>query len=671
MTTSAVYSVDKKKTTTTDEQTEPVQSFRETVESIVVAFILAFLFRAFVAEAFVIPTGSMAPTLMGVHKDIVCEHCGKQYQSSASQEFDNERRTDALVVASTCPTCRGLNTFDLENNANHASFSGDRILVSKFDYVLHNPERWDVIVFKYPLEARMNYIKRLVGLPGEMLRIRGGDVYTRRSEADTWTIARKPPHKIRAMRQIVADTNFQPAELIAAGWPSLWQPQQTSTQQTSTQQTSTQEPEQSVAPKWTVNQTEKKWSAELEPSEATQWLRYYHKFLTSAEWAAFDDSATLPAIAPTSSRLVTDYQAYNTSYTTSRSDVYDDAGTMRPQIKGKMRPYEALKPVQVRSDTHGESHASIPPINDSEHWVGDLLGDFDMEVTSDTGTLSAVLVEYGIEFQLDIDIATGKATLQALDNGQAAPIFIEATSEGNSQASSNSGATSQRTAQTALQGTGKHRLEIANFDDQIVVWADGKVVDFSGSTTFIYDAVRKETQRRPYWNPANPLDAAPVAIGGKGLAMTVNRAKVWRDLYYIAIDLTTRGNYTDFPIQRTDDFISAIPDREARNAIVGQYMERSQQAIQAIYSHPEWWSETSLFMMRGDRTFALAEDHYFPMGDNSAQSLDARAWRGRDGDHNYVEQRFLLGKALVVFFPHWWNRPIPFFPNFSRMGLIR
>ena len=47
--------------------TPPVQThaIRETVESIVIAFVLAFLFRTFEAEAFVIPTGSMAPTLMG------------------------------------------------------------------------------------------------------------------------------------------------------------------------------------------------------------------------------------------------------------------------------------------------------------------------------------------------------------------------------------------------------------------------------------------------------------------------------------------------------------------------------------------------------------------------------------------------------------------------------
>ena len=61
---------------------------RDTVESLVVAFVLAFLFRTFEAEAFVIPTGSMAPTLMGAHKDLNCPNCTFQYQIGASSEED-------------------------------------------------------------------------------------------------------------------------------------------------------------------------------------------------------------------------------------------------------------------------------------------------------------------------------------------------------------------------------------------------------------------------------------------------------------------------------------------------------------------------------------------------------------------------------------------------------
>src|SRR6185369_7012167 len=62
------------------------ESIRETLDSIVIAFILAFLFRTFEAEAFVIPTGSMALTLMGAHKDHICPECGTPYKVSASIE---------------------------------------------------------------------------------------------------------------------------------------------------------------------------------------------------------------------------------------------------------------------------------------------------------------------------------------------------------------------------------------------------------------------------------------------------------------------------------------------------------------------------------------------------------------------------------------------------------
>ena len=83
------------------------KSVRETVESIVVAFALAFLFRTFEAEAFVIPTGSMAPTLQGRHQDIDCPMCGFPYRVSASQEIDpNNEQKQADVIGGECSNCR-------------------------------------------------------------------------------------------------------------------------------------------------------------------------------------------------------------------------------------------------------------------------------------------------------------------------------------------------------------------------------------------------------------------------------------------------------------------------------------------------------------------------------------------------------------------------------------
>jgi len=145
---------------------------RETIESIAVAVILAFLFRAFVAEAFVIPTGSMAPTLQGRHMDVTCSQCGCPYRAGASVE--NEGHGE--VRGTTCPICRFPMQLDKDRDPNQRSFNGDRILVSKFAYEVADPKRWEVIVFKFPGNAKQNYIKRLIGLPNETLWIRHGDI---------------------------------------------------------------------------------------------------------------------------------------------------------------------------------------------------------------------------------------------------------------------------------------------------------------------------------------------------------------------------------------------------------------------------------------------------------------------------------------------------------------
>lgn len=644
---------DKKNPDSTGTNEPPIQATRETVESIVVAFILAFLFRAFVAEAFVIPTGSMAPTLMGAHKDLVCEHCGKQYQSSASQEFDlsaengfsipflkrrnadNRSLTNRLMVGSSCPICRGLNAFDLKNNANHGTFSGDRILVSKFDYVMHNPERWDVIVFKFPKNARMNYIKRLVGLPGEDLLIKGGDVFVKQQPDDNWQIARKPPHKIKAMRQVVSDTQYQPRELIEAGWPSLWQPWS----------------EKEKGARWQVEHQPGQWSASLNATDSTEWLRYYHKFLTTSQWEEFINSKSLPPTEATSSRLITDFTAYNSSYYTDRWLVYDrKTGALLPSMQGELRPLEALSGSQVVSEVSGEGTvASAGTLNDSEHWVGDLVGDFDVTITGTSGQLSLLLVENGIRFICEFDIASGKATLRAFDQAQALPIFGQAEAR-----------IAECQASTSVTGSGSYHLEMANFDDEITVWVNGKPIAFEQPTTYDLADFRNAKDLRPQWQPQDPLDAAPVAIGGHAVQVKVDRARVWRDIYYIAIN----GGYSDYNFGDSKTLMAAIPDVAARDKLSNK---SGREAVSTIYANPQWWSATSLFRLRGESEFSLEEGQYFPMGDNSGQSLDARAWT----NHHYVEHRFMLGKALFVFWPHSWNQPIPGIPNFARMNLIR
>src|SRR5688500_20299409 len=80
-------------------------SVKETLESTLVAFILAFIFRAFVVEAFVIPTGSMAPTLLGAHVRARCDDCGYRWKVNFSNGSGNDDQIPSYAItADRSPT---------------------------------------------------------------------------------------------------------------------------------------------------------------------------------------------------------------------------------------------------------------------------------------------------------------------------------------------------------------------------------------------------------------------------------------------------------------------------------------------------------------------------------------------------------------------------------------
>jgi hypothetical protein len=82
---------------------ENKDGFREIVETIVFVVVLVLLLKTFLAEAFVIPTGSMATTLLGYHIDATCEECGYRFRVNAAEEAE---RKGAPVEGWVCPNCR-------------------------------------------------------------------------------------------------------------------------------------------------------------------------------------------------------------------------------------------------------------------------------------------------------------------------------------------------------------------------------------------------------------------------------------------------------------------------------------------------------------------------------------------------------------------------------------
>lgn len=91
---------------TIEKPTEIKDSFREIIETVVFVIVLVFMLKTFLAEAFVIPTGSMATTLLGYHKDVVCDKCGFPYQVNCSAEAEDPHPNQFNKVrTSDCPNC--------------------------------------------------------------------------------------------------------------------------------------------------------------------------------------------------------------------------------------------------------------------------------------------------------------------------------------------------------------------------------------------------------------------------------------------------------------------------------------------------------------------------------------------------------------------------------------
>ena len=109
---------------------KPKSKLREYIEAILLAIVIAFFIRTFVIQAYKIPSGSMKPTLL----------------------------------------------------------IGDHILVSKFNYGIRlplvrstlipvgTPKRGDIVVFIYPEDRSKDFIKRLIGLPGDVIEIRNKNI---------------------------------------------------------------------------------------------------------------------------------------------------------------------------------------------------------------------------------------------------------------------------------------------------------------------------------------------------------------------------------------------------------------------------------------------------------------------------------------------------------------
>ncbi len=118
------------------------EKIKEWIETIVTAGLMALFIRALFVQAYKIPTGSMEPTLLG----------------SQPSRFHAQRIGDHLMVEKI--------TFGIK-----IPFTDIRLPR------IREPKRGDILVFAYPLDPSVDYVKRVIGLPGETIQIKDKVVY--------------------------------------------------------------------------------------------------------------------------------------------------------------------------------------------------------------------------------------------------------------------------------------------------------------------------------------------------------------------------------------------------------------------------------------------------------------------------------------------------------------
>lgn len=584
--------------------TEPKDVYREVAETVVFVVVLVLLLKTFIAEAFVIPTGSMATTLWGYQKYVTCPNCGYSFPVNASNEAEapaNQQEFKRLKKCE-CPNCRE----PIDLNPNLAYHSGDRVLVFKslYDAGVRDPHRHDVVVFKFPAEPmdratwqQMNYIKRLIGLPEETIAIAQGQLYV-------WHKARDVPLPLERDEATGKEKKryYSAAKFEDFPWPTA------------------------------DDEAAEVFRKSLERRRLPVSERKKH----DASDPGFEIIRKSPDVVLAMRRIVFDYD-----FPPSASPPGQSGQRMPPPVRWSGEAgweaasgQQAFVHAQANAELNWLRYRNLPKadgqpelitdfvgynsggdllVSRGDHWVGDLILDCEVQIdkAEPGGELRLELVRGVDRFQARFNLQTGDCSLvrinQPFDGADRdKPLALHWPDDDQEPAK----------RPTALKKPGTYRLRLANVDERLTLWVNDDLP--------FGDGVKYPPADTP-GPTAN--DLAPAAIGVAGARVTVAHLSLWRDSYYT---LGGRGTGSD-------------PNIGGEAA-----------------SDPKQWEA----LRKLDPRFLYVQTgHYLCMGDNSPASSDGRNW-------GMVPERLMLGRALMVYFPFYFDYP-PINSPTNRVGPIR
>jgi signal peptidase I len=171
-------------------------SFHSVCRLAVAVALVALVSHTWLVMGVVVPVvvagSSMAPTLAGPHRDYRCAACGDAFA------VDLDQATAALVAV--CPHCGKL-----AEGVAVRDVAGQRMFVDRTAFLLRSPRRWEVVVFRSPVGMGELCVKRVVGLPGEVVAIAEGAVKIDGRKVD-------PPGELRY------ELRYGDCEELATGW---------------------------------------------------------------------------------------------------------------------------------------------------------------------------------------------------------------------------------------------------------------------------------------------------------------------------------------------------------------------------------------------------------------------------------------------------------------------
>ena len=473
-------------------------TFRALTEAFVSLFVAVLLFRTFAAEGYMISTGSMAPSLLGFHKRVVCPTCGITFPFGTAYDTDEDPEANVAVAGrstAVCPNCGqpGIDVADVPRN------HGDQLLVNKQAYTFGTPKRWDIIVFRNPARATEAYVKRVVGLPGDSLQIVGGDVVV------NGQIAQKSYAEQVATRILVHDHFFRPIkdETVPPHWQIV--------------ESDTAGSERSRPLSWIANGPSfrlRGGDVRRPDKDPWSWVEYHH-------WARVGGAytTTVPLLK----------WPDNLS-----SESVPAAGLKFDQEKGEFSVTGALsgdvaKQLLELTDDKSFQNA-VRELYEASH-ISAIYDDYGYNPSSEAGTPNAVsdlMVSANITLQggsgeFVIEITNGATVFSVVFDivRREINLFAEPLPEGmtlNSQSVvPKSEPVTKPVPWPKSFGNSGGTIDFSIFDQQIIVAIDGKPV-------FEPQSFEPPKGVQP--------PRIPVRFGARGLDIRVNQLKLYRDVYY-------------------------------------------------------------------------------------------------------------------------------------------